>query len=287
MSGAAAARRRHIDLGSRRRLHLIDAGDGPPALFLHGTGTSALSFLPLIEQLDGVRRLAVDRPGFGLSDPVLLLRERFRAAAVEFVDEVLDALKLETVALAGNSMGGTWALWYALERPDRVRRLVLLGASPLLPGTRAPTPIRIMAAPAIGDAPSRVKTNEKMIVRFMASMGEKDTIVGYPALIRALVAAAADPVASNANLAELRAAISPLGFRRLLRLQRDELRLLTVPALLIWGDRDPVGAVEVGRDGEARPRGRARGATRGARPVSRPSRARCAAAVRVRPRRKR
>jgi pimeloyl-ACP methyl ester carboxylesterase len=32
-------------------------------------------------------------------------------------------------------MGGTWALWYALARPERVRRLVLLGAAPLLPGT--------------------------------------------------------------------------------------------------------------------------------------------------------
>jgi 2-hydroxy-6-oxonona-2,4-dienedioate hydrolase len=128
MSGAASAGRRSVDLGSRWRLHLIEAGDGPPALFLHGTGTSALSFLPLIEQLDGVRALAVDRPGFGLSDPAPPPRKRFRAAAVEFIEESFDALELEDATLVGNSMGGTWALWYALEHPDRVRPFLRAGA---------------------------------------------------------------------------------------------------------------------------------------------------------------
>jgi pimeloyl-ACP methyl ester carboxylesterase len=47
------------------------------------------------------------------------------------------------------------------------------------------------------------------------------------------------------NLAELRAAISSFGFRRSMRVRPDELRRLTVPTLLIWGDNDPVGAVEV------------------------------------------
>ncbi len=65
MLGVVAATRRRVETGPGRRLHLIEAGDGPPALFLHGTSTSSLSFLPLIEQLDGVRALAVDRPGFG------------------------------------------------------------------------------------------------------------------------------------------------------------------------------------------------------------------------------
>ena len=66
-----------------------------------------------------------------MSDPVHVPRERFREAAIAFVDEVVAELGLQTSALAGNSMGGTWALWYALARPDRVRRLVLIGSAPL------------------------------------------------------------------------------------------------------------------------------------------------------------
>jgi pimeloyl-ACP methyl ester carboxylesterase len=136
--GALAARSRHIEVRSCRRVHVIEAGEGPPIVFLHGSSTSSLSVLPLLEHLEGVRMIAVDRPGFGLSEPVHVPRERFRDAAIEFVDEVLDELELETSALAGGSMGGTWALWYALARPERVRRLVLLTGAPLLPGNPCP-----------------------------------------------------------------------------------------------------------------------------------------------------
>jgi pimeloyl-ACP methyl ester carboxylesterase len=197
----------------------------------------------------GRAAIAVDRPGFGLSEPVRVPRERFRDAAVEFLDEVLDKLGLQTSALAGNSMGGTWAIWYALARPERVHRLVLLGSAPLLPGTRPPVPLRVTAAPLVGDLlPHVVKPSRKLLVRLMASMGEQDTIVRYPQLIESLVAVARDPIASAANLAELRAIISPIGFRPSARMDRDELRRLNVPTLLIWGDHDPVGTAEVARE---------------------------------------
>jgi len=244
--GASPARSRHIQVRSGRRVHLIEAGQGPPVLFLHGSGTSSLSVLPLLEHLQGVRVIAVDRPGFGLSEPVQVPRERFRDAAVEFLDEVLDELKLERSTLAGGSMGGTWALWYALARPQRVGRLVLLTSAPLLPGTRSPAPLRVMAAPVVGDLLARVvKPSPKMVVRLMSSMGEKDTAVRYPDLIESMVAEGRDPIAAAANLAELRAASSPFGFRGSLRTHPEELRRLTVPTLVIWGDHDPVGAVKV------------------------------------------
>ena len=91
---------------------------------------------------------------------------------------------------------------------------------------------------------SRIKLNRKMLLRFMSSMGEGDTIVRYPDLLESLLAAGNDPDVSPVNLAELRAAISAFGFRRSVRMHPDELRRLTVPTLLIWGDHDPVGSVE-------------------------------------------
>jgi pimeloyl-ACP methyl ester carboxylesterase len=246
MLRASVARSRFIEIRSGRRVHVLEAGEGPPVLHLHGTNTSSLSHLPLLERAEGVRSIAVDRPGFGLSEPAQVPRERFRDAAVEFVDEVLDELGLETSALAGGSMGATWALWYALARPERVRRVALLGSAPLLPGTRAPLPLRVMATPVIGDVLTRVmKPNAKMVIQLMSSVGEKDTIVRYPDLIESVVAAGRDPIASAANLAELRAIISALGFRPAMRVSPDDLRRMTVPTLLVWGDHDPVGGVEV------------------------------------------
>ncbi len=185
MIGASAAEGRMIEVRRGRRVHVIEAGDGSPVVFLHGSGTSSLSALSLLEHLEGVRMIAVDRPGYGLSDPVDVPRERFREAAVEFLDETVDELGLESFALAGGSMGGTWALWYALARPERVRRLALLGSAPLLPGTRAPAPLRVMAAPVVADLlPRLVKPSAKMVVRMMSSMGEGETIVRHPDLSR-------------------------------------------------------------------------------------------------------
>lgn len=240
------AKSRLVTVASSGRVHMLEAGDGPPVVLLHGSSTSSLLLLPLLERLQGVWGIAVDRPGFGLSDPADVPRERFRQAAVDWLDGVLDALGLDAAALAGGSMGGTWALWYALARPERVRRLVLLGAAPLLPGTRVPSLLRVMATPMLGEFLQRVmKPSHKMVVKMMASMGEKDTIVNFPAQIEALVGAGRDPVFAQVNLAELKAAISPFGFRRALRVQPDEVRNVAAPTLLVWGDHEPVGSVKV------------------------------------------
>lgn len=217
-------------------------------MLLHGTNTSALLLHPLLERLDGVRAIAVDRPGLGLiiSDPVDVPRERFANAAVQWLNGLLDALRLDKTALVGNSMGGTWGLWYALAHPDRIRQLVLLGAAPLLPATRVPTPLRVMAAPKVGEFLQRLMpSTSKTVVQMMGFMGEKETIADYPDQVNALVAGGNDPVASRANLAELRAVAGPFGFRRRLRLHADELRRLPVPTLLVWGGHDPMGGAKV------------------------------------------
>jgi pimeloyl-ACP methyl ester carboxylesterase len=243
----SGAQHRYIDVDGRQ-VHLIELGQGPPLVLLHGTNTSALLLHPLLERLDGVRAIAIDRPGLGLSDPVELPRERFADAAVQWLDGLLDALGLDETALAGNSMGGTWALWYALAHPDRIRRLVLLGAAPLLPATHLPAPLRVMAAPKVGEFLQRLMpSTARTVVQMMGFMGEKETIADYPDQINALVTGGNDPVASKANLAELRAIAGPFGFRRRLRLHADELGRLCVPTLLVWGEHDPVGGAKVAR----------------------------------------
>src|SRR5215212_7921547 len=88
MLGESRARSRQLDVRSGRRVHILDVGEGPPVLLLHGSNTSSLSLLPLLERFENVRAIAVDRPGFGLSQQVQVPRKRFRDGAVEFVDEV-------------------------------------------------------------------------------------------------------------------------------------------------------------------------------------------------------
>ena len=94
-------RSRHLEAAGRR-VHLLERGDGPPVVLLHGTANPAGFLLPLLHELHGVRAIAPDRPGVGLSDPVDLPAARYREAAVAWLDRLLDALELGATTLAGH-----------------------------------------------------------------------------------------------------------------------------------------------------------------------------------------
>jgi pimeloyl-ACP methyl ester carboxylesterase len=243
---------RHVEVAGGR-IHLLEHGAGPPVVVLHGTANPAGFLLPLLRELHGVRAIAPDRPGVGLSDPVDLPPDRYREAAVAWLDRLLDTLDLDATTLAGHSGGGVWALWYALAHPDRVKRLVLLGV-PTLPQTRCPLPIRLVGTPGLGQLLSRLAPpSPKSVLRLASSVGEKGTLARYPDLVDLLVAAGRDPITDRAAKAEFRALISPFallspsGWRRRARLRPDELRRLTMPTLVLWGERDPVGSIPVAR----------------------------------------
>lgn len=245
MVRTAGARGRFIVRPLGGRVHVIEAGEGPPVVHLHGNNTSSLSHLMLLEHLTGVRSYLVDRPGYGLSDPEAFPHRTYREHAIRLVDEMLDALGLESAVLVGASGGGTWTLWYALDRPERVRGLVMLGSVPLLPGARIPAGMRLMATPVLGTVLGRtLRPGRRMLLRLMSSMGEGDTILRHPDLLDSLIDAGRDPVARAANVAEFQALLSPFGTRSATRFRRADLRRLRVPTLMIWGDRDPVVSAE-------------------------------------------
>ena len=248
-----SVRDRYVSHGAGGRVHLLEKGSGQPLVILHGTGDPAGFFLPLLEALHGVRVIAPDRPGIGLSDPVELPIHGYREAAVSWLDGLLDVLGLETTALAGHSGGGVWALWYALARPERVTRLMLMGV-PTLPGTRAPLPIRLMTTPVLGAVLRRlVPPSPTSLMRLARAVGEGETIGAHPELIDLLVVVARDPAAEQATRAEFRAFVSPLallsrdGFRRHDRVRSEELGRLAMPTSVVWGQRDPLGSVAVAR----------------------------------------
>jgi len=242
----ASVRSRHVEVGAGHRVHLLEQGAGPPVVLLHGTGNPAGFLLPLLHELHGVRAIAPDRPGVGLSDPINLPAARYREAAVAWLDRLLDTLELDTTTLLGHSGGAMWAMWYALAHPDRIRRLVLLGP-PAVPKTRCPLPLRLATTPVVGQLLSRLAPpSPTSILRFAHHVArEKEPLARHPDLVDLLVAAGRDPITDHASKAELRLFVSPFGFRRRSRLRPDELRQLAMPTLLIWGESEPLGGVSV------------------------------------------
>jgi pimeloyl-ACP methyl ester carboxylesterase len=116
---AAGATIATFETGSR-------ASDAPVVLLLHGLGhwTDA-AWGRVVPRLDArLRYVALDLPGFGASDKPAAPYDLayFRGA----LDDVVAALRLDTFALVGHSLGGFIAAAYAGAQPDRVSHLALI-----------------------------------------------------------------------------------------------------------------------------------------------------------------
>ncbi|WP_174910116.1 alpha/beta fold hydrolase [Burkholderia diffusa] len=112
-----------------------DVGDGPPVLLIHGSGPGVTAYanwrLTMPALAEQFRVIAPDMAGFGETE-----RPRDYVYSMDhWVDHalgVLDALGVERAHVIGNSFGGALALALAIRAPERVGRLVLMGAA----GTR-------------------------------------------------------------------------------------------------------------------------------------------------------
>lgn len=103
-----------------------ELGEGPPVLLLHGWPTSSFLWRDVMPPIARENRvIALDLPGFGGSaKPLDGLYDFDRFASA--IDGFLDALGVDTVALAGHDIGGPIALDWALRNPERTTRLALL-----------------------------------------------------------------------------------------------------------------------------------------------------------------
>lgn len=128
----AMAESRLVTLRSGRRLGVIEFGapDGLPVLALHGAPASRLMFdvADAAAREQGLRLIAFDRPGYGLSplDYGATLHSRTQVFA-----ELPDALLLDRFAILGISGGGPYAVALAAHLGHRVTALALV--SPLGP----------------------------------------------------------------------------------------------------------------------------------------------------------
>lgn len=111
------------------RLHYLEKGDGPPVVLLHGNIVSAQDFVysGLFDRLAArYRVIAIERPGFGYSE-----RPRGTAwtprAQADLLSRAFDVLGAEQPLVLGHSWGALVAAALALDHPEAVRGLVLLG----------------------------------------------------------------------------------------------------------------------------------------------------------------
>jgi pimeloyl-ACP methyl ester carboxylesterase len=213
-----------------------------PLVLLHGGGPGATGASNYARNIDafasaGYRVLVPDMPGYGRSSKELDHSDPFGDLAV-CVRGLLDALEIDKAHLVGNSYGGAAALRLALDRPDRVARLVLMGPGGI--GTTRALPTKGLTELMnyyAGEGPSREKLRSFI----------RDYLVFDPSqlpeeLLELRYEASIDPdVVANPPL---RRPSGPGALRTLLRMDftRDRSRVArcAVPTLAIWGTADKV-----------------------------------------------
>lgn len=112
------------------RVHYGEVGEGPPVVCLHGTGPGASSWFNYRANVGALaehhRTLLVDFPRFGKSDKVVVEGPRLTYLS-GVIRDFMDAISLPKAHFIGNSMGGQVAVKLAVDSPERVDRLILIG----------------------------------------------------------------------------------------------------------------------------------------------------------------
>ena len=226
-----------ITLEGIGRVHYVTAGRGLPLVLLHGLGASVVAWrrniLPLSERY---AVYAPDLPGHGESaKPDVAYDLEF---GIRFVLRFLDALGLERVALAGNSMGGLLALAAALRQPDRMQALVLIDAAGL--GRELSWPLRLASLPGIGGLLDALDIRSRR--RFMRKVFYRPDLI-EPAVYEELLRVRKLPGVRRAVLSSLRSGVNLQGLRPSLVLLHNSMHV-PVPTMVVWGQEDRIIPVE-------------------------------------------
>jgi pimeloyl-ACP methyl ester carboxylesterase len=216
-----------IDVGGTPVFYRRNASAGGDVLYLHSIPTSSDDWIELLALTGGI---APDLPGFGRSGKAGHYEYTLTGYAT-FLEALLDQLGVSEVTIVAHAWGAAIGLVFAQRRPERVDRLAIIDAVPLLDGFRWPGIVRWWRRPGIGEL----------------LMGSASRWL----LARLLRHGSATPSAwPDTRIDEVWEQFDQGTQRAILRLHRslDEPALaaagarlgeLEKPALVVWGDEDP------------------------------------------------
>ena len=220
-------------MGARVRYQV--EGSGPPAVLIHGIGAS-LEFwqwtTPALRER--YTTIALDFPGFGLSDPIASASTPEGAAAA--ILAFMDAVGVPRAVIIGSSLGGAIATLTAGTAPARCAALVL--AAPAGYGTGLSATLRLMTARWVGEG-------FLALTRRFPRLGLREAFADQRRIPDALVEItrrnAARLVTGETFLNTLRASVTLRGVRPgIVEQTREVAARITAPTLIVWGTRDRV-----------------------------------------------
>jgi pimeloyl-ACP methyl ester carboxylesterase len=207
---------------------------GAVPLYLHGVPSSSDEWPPFLARSGG---LAPDLPGFGRSGKPGFLHYTIEEYD-RFLERFLELVQAPRVAMVVHDWGAV-GLALAQRRPELVERIVVINAVPLLAGYRWHRTARIWRTPLLGEI--AMGTTSRRVLRLLSR--ESNATPGpMPEPWLDSVLAHFDQGTQRAILRLYRS--SP---PEVLESAGAQLKRLAIPALVIWGAKDPYLPARFGR----------------------------------------
>jgi pimeloyl-ACP methyl ester carboxylesterase len=224
-----------------QRIHYLEYGDGPPVLLLHGGGAGSAIWFRQIEVLSkSYRIIAPDHPVFGLSGQVAY-KAPLVTSLIRYMTGFMDALELKITDVVGLSMGAQAALAMAIDRPERVGKLVVIDSAGL--GKDFPVIFKLATVPFFGRLVVRPnRWGQDNYFKTMEVVNSKfDDAGAYRSYAYDVTLPAAHARVMKASLG----VITSFGGQKAI-FSDEELQSIRSPLLAIWGKHDKVFPVEHG-----------------------------------------
>jgi pimeloyl-ACP methyl ester carboxylesterase len=215
------------------RIHYQEAGDekAPPIILIHGFISSNLIWSHVLAPFAraGIRAIAPDLPGYGYSDKPADAQYTIAEQARSVIG-LMDRLGIQKAVIAGASYGGAIAATMALDYPERVEKLILVGAVTNDDAKRKFL-LRVSCLPLVGDIATPLFLSSRWILR--KRMEDMYRRMGRP--INEKMVASRHHLLATANTH--RAMIRTARRWSANRIER-EASLIRQPTMLVWGDED-------------------------------------------------
>jgi len=213
------------------QVHYRVAGKGMPIVLIHGTGSSLHTWDEWALKLkENYRVIRMDLPAFGLTGPNKS-RDYSIDKYTQFLQEFVAKLKLDSMILAGNSLGGNIAWNYASKNPEKVQKLILVNASGLPTNKSQPWIFKMAKIPFLNKLFLYI-TPKSIIEDNLKQVYQDDTKI-----TDALITRFHDLTLREGNRKAFidRAKID---FTPSEASKKEQLQNLQTPTLLIWGAMD-------------------------------------------------
>ncbi|HEY7063673.1 MAG TPA: alpha/beta hydrolase [Chloroflexota bacterium] len=218
------------------KIHYNEVGTGEPLICLHGAGPGASSWSNFRTNVDAFsntyRTLLWDMPQYGKSSKVVIDGPRLTYVS-GILRRFMDQLGIERARFVGNSMGGQVAIKLAIDAPERVEKLVVIGSTPVGQSLFCPMPlegIKMIGNYYKGDGPSLEKMRALIQTLLFDSSFLNDEV------LQERYQATLDPETMRIMRDQ------PPGREDL----ADQLHKVACPALIVWGMDDRFGALDIG-----------------------------------------